>query len=90
MITRLGGLDLSRSCLDRESRSQNFQKVSKKVSLDSLVNLDTLKKLISPIKILDLVSTSMSRPKSLDREEDLSRFTFKNLEWKIGYKVRLG
>jgi hypothetical protein len=38
-----GGLDLSRSCLNRESRSRHL----KKVSLDSWDFLDTLKKDIS-------------------------------------------
>ncbi len=39
----LGGLNLSRSCLDRDSRSRH----RKKVSLDGRENLDTEKKLVS-------------------------------------------
>jgi hypothetical protein len=46
-LVKLGGLDLSLSCLDRESRYRHFQKVS----LGSRENLDTSKKLVSTVKI---------------------------------------
>ncbi len=72
----LGGLDLSRSCLDRDSRSRHWQRAG----LDSQENLDTFKKLVSTIKIsrsrsrnLDFVSTPPSSPKSLDREREICR-----------------
>ena len=39
----LGGLDLSRSCLDRDSWSRHWQRAG----LDSRENLDTFKKLVS-------------------------------------------
>ncbi len=68
---KVGGLDLSRHGLDWDSRSRRRQRVS----LDSRENLDSVKKLVSTIEIsrsrlrlLDFVSTTMSRPKSLDRE----------------------
>jgi hypothetical protein len=71
---RVGGLDLSRRGLDRDSRSRRRQRVS----LDSRENLDSVKKLVSTIEIsrsrsryLDFVSTTMSRPKSLDRDREI-------------------
>jgi hypothetical protein len=74
--TKLGGLDLSRRGLDRDSRSRRRQRVS----LDSRENLDSVKKLVSTIEIsrsrsryLDFVSTTMSRPKSLDRDREIRR-----------------
>ena len=73
-ILNLGGLDLSRRGLDRDSRSRRRQRVS----LDSRENLDSVKKLVSTIEIsrsrlLDFVSTTMSRPKSLDRDREIRR-----------------
>ncbi len=75
-IFNLGGLDLSRSCLDWDSRSRH----KKTVSLDGRENLDRLKKLVSTIEIsqsrlrnIDFVSTSPSRYKYLDQDWDLSR-----------------
>ena len=71
-----GGLDLSRNGLDQDSRSRRRQRVS----LDSRENLDSVKKLVSTIEIsrsrsrlLDFVSTTMSRPKSLDRDREICR-----------------
>ena len=48
------------------------------MSLDSRENLDSVKKLVSTIEIsrsrlLDFVSTTMSRPKSLDRDREIRR-----------------
>ncbi len=64
--TKVGGLDLSR----RRQR----------VSLDSRENLNSVKKLVSTIEIsrsrsrlLDFVSTTMSRPKSLNRDREIRR-----------------
>jgi hypothetical protein len=64
--TKLGGLDLSRR--------------QKSISLDVMDNLDGFQKLVSTIeksrsrsRFLDLVSTSMSRPKSLDRDREIRR-----------------
>jgi hypothetical protein len=64
---------LSRSCLDWESQSRRRQRVR----LNSWENLDSVKKCASTVKksrsrsrLLDFVSTSMSRPKSLDRDRD--------------------
>ncbi len=72
----LGGLDLSRRGLDRDSRSRR----QKSISLDVMDNLDGFQKLVSMIeksrsrsRFLDLVSTSMSRPKSLDRDQEIRR-----------------
>jgi hypothetical protein len=67
---------LSRHGLDRDSPSRRHQRVS----LDSRENLDSVKKLVSTIKIsrsrlrlLDFVSTTMSRPKSLDQDWEIRR-----------------
>jgi hypothetical protein len=67
---------LSRHGLDRDSRSRRRQRVS----LDSRENLDCVKKLVSTIEIsrsrsrlLDFVSTTMSRPKSLNRDREIRR-----------------
>ncbi len=67
---------MSRHGLDRDSRSRRRQRVS----LDSRENLDSVKKLVSTIEIsrsrsrlLDFVSTTMSRPKSLDRDREICR-----------------
>ncbi len=67
---------MSRRGLDRDSRSRRRQRVS----LDSRKNLDSVKKLVSTIEIsrsrsrlLDFVSTTMSRPKSLDRDREIRR-----------------
>ncbi len=67
---------MSRRGLDRDSRSRRRQRVS----LDSQENLDSVKKLVSTIEIsrsrsrlLDFVSTTMSRPKSLDRDREIRR-----------------
>jgi hypothetical protein len=65
---------LFRHGLDRDSRSRRRQRVS----LDSRENLDSVKKLVSTIEIsrsrlLDFVSTTMSRPKSLDRDQEIHR-----------------
>ncbi len=69
--SNLGGLDLSRQGLDRDSRSRH----QKKVSLDGRENLDSFKKLVSTIEIsqsrsrnLDFVLTAPSRSKYLDRD----------------------
>ncbi len=76
MHSNLGGLDLSRSCLDRDSRSRHWQRAG----LDSRENLDTFIKLVSTIEIsrsrlrnLDFVSTPPSSPKSLDRDREICR-----------------
>ena len=63
-ISKPGGLDLSRSCLDRDSRSWQ-----KKADLDTFKILGlTIEKSRSRSRILDFISTSMSRPKSRDAE----------------------
>ncbi len=74
LTIKLGGLDLSRRGLDRDSRSRR----QKSISLDVMDNLDVFQKLVSTIKksrsrsrFLDLVWTSMSRPKSLDRDREI-------------------
>ena len=76
ILIKVGGLDLSRRGLDRDSRSRH----RKKVSLDGRENLDSLKKLVSTIKIsrsrsrnLDFVSTRPKSPKSLDRDREICR-----------------
>jgi hypothetical protein len=46
-ISNLGGLDLSRSCLDRDSWSRHWQRAG----LDSRENLDSFKKFVSTIEI---------------------------------------
>jgi hypothetical protein len=76
IFSKHGGLDLSRSCLDWESRSRRCQRVS----LDSQENLDSVKKCVltvekswSRLRLLDFVSTSMSRPKSLDQDSEIRR-----------------
>ena len=73
----LGGLDLSRRGLDRDSRSRR----QKRVSLDGRENLDSFKKLVSTIEIsrsrlrnLDLVSMSLAKTVLFGRDQDLSRF----------------
>ncbi len=59
-----GGLNLSWSCLDGESQSWHFQKVS----LDSQENLDTFKKLISMIEIsLDNLDANLDADKSFTK-----------------------
>ncbi len=74
--TKVGGLDLSRRGLDRDSQSRH----QKKVSLDGRENFDSFKKLVSTIEIsrprsryLDLVSTLPSSHKSLDRDRETHR-----------------
>ncbi len=74
MNSKLGGLDLSRSGFDRDSRSRR----QKSISLDVMDNLDGFQKLVLTIeksrsrsRFLDLVSTSMSRPKSLNRDREI-------------------
>jgi hypothetical protein len=58
--TKLGGLDLSRR--------------QKSISLDGFQKLvSTIEKSRSRSRFLDLVSTSMSRPKSLDRDQEIRR-----------------
>ncbi len=64
-----GGLDLSRSCLNRDSQSRHWQKVS----LDGRENLDSFKKLVSTIektqsRYLDFVSTP---PSSLNQDWEI-------------------
>ncbi len=73
-FVKSGGLDLSRLCLDRDTRSRHWQKVS----LDSREILDTFKKLVSTIKIswsrlryLNFVSSAICKSVLLD--QDLSR-----------------
>ena len=73
---KVGGLDLSRRGLDRDSRSRH----QKKVSLDGQKNLDSFKQLVSTIEIsrsrlrnLDFVSTRPKSPKSLDRDREICR-----------------
>jgi hypothetical protein len=63
-IFSLGGLDLYRSCLDQDSRSQHWQRAA----LDSRENLDTFKILVSTSKksqlrsrYLDLVSMAICK-----------------------------
>ncbi len=70
----LGGLDLSRSCLDRDSRSRH----KKTVSLNGWENLDRLKKLVSTIEIsrfcLDItIQIQISRSRFIKTYRDLSR-----------------
>ena len=67
---------MSRRGLDRDSRSRR----QKSISLDVMDNLNGFQKLVSTIeksrsrsRFLDLVSTSMSRPKSLDRDREIRR-----------------
>jgi hypothetical protein len=74
--TKVGGLDLSRRGLNRDSRSRH----QKKVSLDGRENLDSFKKLVSTMEIsrsrlrnLDFVSTRPKSPKSLDRDQEISQ-----------------
>jgi hypothetical protein len=69
-----GGLNLSRSCLDRDSQSQHWQRAG----LNSRENLNTFKKLVSTIKIsrsrlrnLNFVCTPSSSPKSLNRDREI-------------------
>jgi hypothetical protein len=76
IMLSLGGLNLSWSCLDWESQSRIWQKVS----LDSLENLDSFKKLVSTIeksgsrsRNLNFVTTPPSSPKSLDRDQEICR-----------------
>ena len=76
MKCKVGGLDLSRRGLDRDSQSRH----RKKVSLDGRKNLDSFKMLVSTIKIsrsrsrnLDFVSTRPKSPKSLDRDRETRR-----------------
>ena len=76
VLCKVGGLDLSRRGLDRDSRSRH----RKKVSLDGRENLDSFKKLVSTIEIsrsrlrnLDFVSTRPKSPKSLDRDRETRR-----------------
>ncbi len=75
-MNNLGGLNLSRRGLNRDSRSWRHQRVS----LDSRENLDSVKKCVSTVqkswsrsRLLDFVSTSMSRPKSLDQDWEIHR-----------------
>ena len=67
---------MSRSCLDWESQSRRRQRVR----LNSWENLDSVKKCASTVKksrsrsrLLDFVSTSMSKPKSLNRDREIHR-----------------
>ncbi len=71
-----GGLNLSRSCLDLESWSRRCHRVP----LDSRENLDSVKKCISTVKkswsrsrLLDFVLTSMSTPKTFNRDQEICR-----------------
>jgi hypothetical protein len=64
-----GGLDLSRSCLNRDSQSRHWQKVS----LDGRENLESFKKLVSTIektqsRYLDFVLTPPSSLKSCNQD----------------------
>ena len=68
---------MSRRGLDRDSRSGR----QKSISLNVMDNLDGFQKLVSTIeksrsrsRFLDLVLTSMSRPKSLDRDLKILAF----------------
>ena len=63
IISKLGGLDLSRRGLDRDSRSRH----RKKVSLDSRENLDSFKKLVSTIEM------SLAKTVLFGRDRDFSR-----------------
>ena len=66
----LGGLDLSRSCLDRDSRSRHWQRAG----LDSRENLDTFKKLVLTIEISRFcLDTTFQSQKSRSRSRNLSR-----------------
>ncbi len=74
--SKLGGLDLSRRGLNRDSRSRR----QKSISLDVMDNLDGFQKLVSTIeksrsrlRFLDFVSTPPSRSKYLDQDRDLLR-----------------
>jgi hypothetical protein len=62
-----GGLDLSQSCLDRDSRSRQ-----KKADLDTFeILVSTFEKSRWRSRLLNFVSTSMSRPKSLHRDREI-------------------
>ncbi len=74
IIPNLGGLDLSRRGLDRDSWSWRFSKVD----LDMMDNLDAFQKLVSTIKIsrsryLDLVSMSIAKTVLFGRDQDFLR-----------------
>ena len=76
VLTKLGGLDLSRRGLDQDSRSRR----QKSISLDVMDNLDGFQKLVSTIeksrsrsRNLDFVSTRPKSPKSLDRDREICR-----------------
>ena len=61
-INSLGGLDLSRHSLDRDSRSRQFEKVD----LDMMDNLDTLKKVGLDTKdVLDSSKTKSQQSRLL-------------------------
>ncbi len=52
ILSRLGGLDLSRSCLDRDSRSRHWQRagLDSRDFLDSLKNRSRLSRLVSTVQ----------------------------------------
>ncbi len=75
-LFNLGGLNLSRRGLDRDSRSRR----QIRVSLNGRENIDSFKKLVSTIEIsrsrsrnLDLVLMSLAKTVLFGRDQDLSR-----------------
>ena len=73
-IFSLGGLDLSRRGLDRDSRSRR----QKSISLYVMDNLDGFQKLVSTIeksrlRFLDLVSMRSAKTVLFSRDQDFSR-----------------
>ncbi len=86
IITKPGGLDLSwcRVLISMLSKSASRQlrksRQRQKVRLGSRENLDSVKKCVwaveksrSRSRLLDFISTLMSRPKSLDRDREICR-----------------
>jgi hypothetical protein len=66
-----GHLDLSRSCLNQESWSQHRQRVSWENLKIFKKCVLTIQKSWSGSRFLDLASTSMSRPKSLNPDQTI-------------------
>ena len=79
----LDNLDKNLDATKSQLKSLNFKNLNRdkiKINLDVMDNLDGFQKLVSTIeksrlrsRFLDLVSTSMFRPKSLDRDREIRR-----------------
>jgi hypothetical protein len=82
-ITSPGGLDLSRSCLDRDSRSQHWQRAG----LNSRENLDTFKILVSTIKKSWLRSRFLNLVSMANLDQEITWF-FTYLDWDIYLNCR--